>query len=629
MMNIFLSKSSKSLVSKDLLLIFSIFSVFLLIYYGDSLSNGYSLDDEFIYTENPIATKGLSNISEIFAKPSFDYKNTSFGYRPITILSFAFENEFFGINPKVSHGINLLLYLMASFFFFKSLVRLFPDKPLYVPFFTALLFLVLPIHSEIANNVKCRDELLMLLFGVLAMYYWIRSNDKKYFLLISILLLSLSVLSKKSGFFFLGVLPLMTFFSSQGNWKKTFKLFALMLVPVILFRLTVKLFKESKGDRIYNFIENPLYDPTAIVNKWVVILESGWFYLKSLIFPTQFVCYYGYDTIPINGFHLTSVLAVVGIAVLGFLTLKGLMSQKASSFGALVLLGGLIPFLHIFQPMVGIIADRFATLPSLGYCILMVYGSLELLSYLGKEKWIKYLGLLFFIYTLGYLPMMKARNKEWNSNLSVLEADIKKEPRSALISGALANHYLLKASNAPTVKEKYALGKQGLAFCDQSLNVYSLEKVYEDKASIQFGIFKNYKGAEESLQKALELNPKSRDALNNIALMYKEIGEKGHSIQYFKKLIEEYPNELEAYSSLAQQLALTGNGDEAITFLKKGLSSNGNEYSLVLSMANVYFSMGDLQNALNWYTNAFEIKPNETVLKQRISYLQNQLKKAE
>ena len=66
-----------------------LFFVLTLLYYGNSLSNGYSLDDEFIYTSNSIATNGLNDISRIFTENSFDYGSYRFGYRPRAILSFA------------------------------------------------------------------------------------------------------------------------------------------------------------------------------------------------------------------------------------------------------------------------------------------------------------------------------------------------------------------------------------------------------------------------------------------------------------------------------------------------------------------------------------------------------------
>ena len=91
--------------------LFFSFILFLLcfVFYGNSLSNGYNLDDHFVYTENPKALKGLNDLSAIFKQNSFEGSTYNFGYRPITVLSFAVENEIFGVDPFVSHFINLLL----------------------------------------------------------------------------------------------------------------------------------------------------------------------------------------------------------------------------------------------------------------------------------------------------------------------------------------------------------------------------------------------------------------------------------------------------------------------------------------------------------------------------------------
>ena len=175
----FFNIAADRVTRKQQLIIFGLFALVLVVFYGNTLQNGYSLDDEYAYTSNTLATNGLSDVKSIFGSQSFDYGSYKFGYRPISVLSFAVENHFFGINPKASHVVNLTLYLIISLLVFKLLIRLFPNEKAGLAMLTSFLFLILPIHTEIVNNVKCRDELLMLLFGLISVLFWINGNQKK------------------------------------------------------------------------------------------------------------------------------------------------------------------------------------------------------------------------------------------------------------------------------------------------------------------------------------------------------------------------------------------------------------------------------------------------------------------
>jgi len=66
----------------------------------------------------------------------------------------------------------------------------------------------MPVHSEMVNNVKSRDELLMLSFGLLSSISLLKissSKQKWIWLMVGLVSLLLSILSKKSGIVFIGI----------------------------------------------------------------------------------------------------------------------------------------------------------------------------------------------------------------------------------------------------------------------------------------------------------------------------------------------------------------------------------------------------------------------------------------
>ena len=149
-------------------------AVFLL--YGNTLSNGYVLDDFSVIKENNIVNQGIKNLGQIF-KTSYraGYLNVNDGlYRPLSLAMFAIEWTMKPNNPGLGHFINLLIYVFCGIVLFKTLRRLLPQLNTYILIGTVLLFIAHPIHSEVVGNIKSRDELLCFLFSFLTIHFIIK-----------------------------------------------------------------------------------------------------------------------------------------------------------------------------------------------------------------------------------------------------------------------------------------------------------------------------------------------------------------------------------------------------------------------------------------------------------------------
>ncbi|NJM16933.1 MAG: hypothetical protein HC896_17540 [Bacteroidales bacterium] len=187
--------------------------------YGNTLGHQYALDDTIVITENKFARNGFSGLKDIFAHDSFTgffgtKKDLVDGgrYRPLSIATFAIEYEIFGPKPFVGHLINILLYIATGMVLFFLLRRIALDlhitEPQWLAFICSLMFMVHPVHTEVVANIKGRDELMALLFGLLAwmtVLYMRTNNIKSLFL--TALLLFLGLLSKENAVVFLFMLP--------------------------------------------------------------------------------------------------------------------------------------------------------------------------------------------------------------------------------------------------------------------------------------------------------------------------------------------------------------------------------------------------------------------------------------
>ena len=79
--------------------------------FGNTIFNEYSLDDALDVFENVKVMKGVAGIPEIFTTCFCIINNAEFDYRPISPATFAIEYQLFGLNPHISHFFNVLIYI--------------------------------------------------------------------------------------------------------------------------------------------------------------------------------------------------------------------------------------------------------------------------------------------------------------------------------------------------------------------------------------------------------------------------------------------------------------------------------------------------------------------------------------
>ncbi|MFT5665925.1 MAG: hypothetical protein ACI9DK_000100 [Vicingaceae bacterium] len=194
-----------------------------LIVFGNTLSNGYNLDDHLV-TKNHLHTnpKTKSNLITIFSSAYQNDGGLKSGFRPVAVASFYLEHQLFGESAKVSHAINLLLFLGIVLLLYQFLTLLFRDVNEYILVFVALLFCVHSIHSEVVASIKNRDELLCLLFFVLAAISsigWVNRKNVIY-LIFTLFFISFSLLSKKSTLPVIALFPVLLLYTHKIKFSQ-------------------------------------------------------------------------------------------------------------------------------------------------------------------------------------------------------------------------------------------------------------------------------------------------------------------------------------------------------------------------------------------------------------------------
>jgi len=490
------ASTSYSLPSSIKWLTLALFVIISLIIYGRTLSYNYVLDDKLVYTENRFVTEGTSGISKILSTDSFtgyfEEENTTLvqgaRYRPLSLISFNIEHTIFGLSEAVSHLINILLYGLTCWLIFICLFRLLHEQTnkvkspwLSLALAATLLYLVHPLHVEAVANVKGRDEILSLLFSILALWTALKYVDthstlaktKLVYLLGMVSTFFLGLLAKENTLTFLAIIPFgLYLFRTKHRFNKDLVIvFSLLLVTSLAYlflRYSVIGFLINEAPSI-DIMNNSFAGMTGS-EKYATIGYTLLHYLKLNLVPYPLTHdYYPYH-IPISNFGDWQVILSIVLHVL----LVGLMfySWKKNKvvafsigfyFATMSIVSNLVISIGTFMN------ERFAFAASLGTCLLLAHLILNTkkiahVSVLSKVM----LGLIVLIYaTLSFL-----RVPAWESELALNTAAIKVSKNSARSNSFMATALFQQYKKAESRDEKMALLNRAQPYARKAVQIH-------------------------------------------------------------------------------------------------------------------------------------------------------------
>ncbi len=401
-------------------------------FYGNSLSNDYVLDDVLVITGNKYVKKGISGIYDILSHDSYFgasgkvAKASGGRYRPLAVVSYALEKEFFGMKPFVFHFFNVLFYALICLLIYQFLIRhVFKDNN-GAAFICAFLFAIHPAHTEVVANIKSRDEIYSLLFLLLTLHFFLKYLQSNKVIHNSIALTSffLALLSKEHGVVFLFAIPLTVFVFTQKKIKEIIRLsypFWIVLAGYIFLRFSVnKLSVVEETD-----VMNSPYLLASVQEKFATIAWVLMQYIKLFFYPYPLSYDYSYYQIPYVSFSniqtIISIFLYAGIIIAAVvLTIK---KNMAGYFLFLYLFTIFIVsniVVNVATPM----ADRFLFGPGLFLIVACVLLVLQLIKN-SKVIYSRILVVLCFLIAIPAFSFVRERNLDWNNNNTLYFKDVK------------------------------------------------------------------------------------------------------------------------------------------------------------------------------------------------------------
>jgi len=610
-------------------------AAFAFLVYSNTLDHKYVLDDFGIIPENLITKRGVSAIPEIFSSTYRAGTNLVDNtlYRPLSKAMFAIEWQLAPNKPSLSHWINVIFFSLTCVVLFWLLLLCFNGNFL-VPFLAAMLFAAHPIHTEVVANIKSRDEIMCLLFCLLAAgsaLLYAQQGKSKY-LLISGLSLFLAFLSKESAITWLAVIPLMLYFFTSSKGAQI----ARSSVPLIIAALVFLLIRSkivSAGSGVVLVEDNYLVGVKELLTREANAIFLLGVYLKQLLFPLTLISdgsFNHFKEIKLSDFtFLLSLISYLGMAIYAGVRFK---KKDIFSFSILYYLVTLSLVSNVFFLIGTNYGERLLYMPSLAFCLALAVGISKIFPGSGKQEDVTSIstmlkqqklsvGLTAVILIL-YSGSTVARNKEWYDNLSLYSADLLKVPESAHMQFYYANH-ISSDDEVVNIKDSLALRRtyeEALRHLDIATDVLPrYADAYQRKGFI-YHKMKEYDKALKSYETSISINPTFPVAQNNYANILFETHRYDEALKYFTSAFRLNPHYSHAAANIASVHGVYGEGlkqqalqdparkDEylaeshknfmiAIEYFKKSVELDPDAVSSYRMLSVTYANIGDSQNA--------------------------------
>jgi len=538
--------------------------------YSNTINFAYVLDDSAAIVENQFVKKGIAGIPDLLKSDFWHFSNLQLGYyRPLSLVTFAIEQQFFNGNPHISHFVNVAIYAFTAYVLFILLSSIFKTRNFLFPLIISLFFIAHPVHTEVVANIKSRDELLSFLNVLLMLWFSLKYVDSKKMihLLTSLLFFYLALLSKETALVAILFLPVILYF--RGNYsiieviKKTIPYFLI----IAAFLIQKKLLLENAGGMTPDDPVNYPYRESDVRIPMAFLLFA--FGLKLLFFPHPLRYDYSFNQIPAAGISDPFVIAGIILFMAGAVAIiKYYKSKSPIILGLVILYISMAPLMAFTILRGGIFAERFLFFPTLGFSIAIVSALSAIFKPAFTEKITslkKFIApnIVFFLLALTipvfYCIKTFTRNFAWKDEITLFSTDIKSGENCT----QNLRHYgteILKLA----VKEKDPLKK----------------KEYANKA---IGIFK----------RAVQIHPKFSECYNQIGTIYQEVFLIPDSaIYYYTKSIEASPGLVFPYYNLGTIYQITGNNAAASYYYNEAIKRNPTYLNAINAKKNLEKATG-------------------------------------
>jgi len=533
-----------------------------------SLKNGFVFwdDDTHIYQNITIHTLDTEHIGDIFTGKVNEI------YIPLTSLSFAIEDHFFGRKPFIYHLDNLLLHLAIVAFVFWFGLQL--GLSALGSGAAALLFGIHPMHVESVAWVTERKDVLYSFFYMAALLSYCRYLDftkstpsmqnKKLtrFLVLTVFFGILSMLAKPMAL----SLPLILLLLDWFYGRKIDRSAIVEKIPLVLGVAGITWITYVTHARVPG--EGGAIE-SLLIWSWTCI-----FYLRQFIFPSMLVPVYQLPK-PIvfsdpQYFVPVIIICLLILAIFRFRKYRWFIFSIAFYWFSIFFM-----LRYDETKDINIVADRFMYLPSLGFCFLLGYGLQWIIDLKARRIVIPVVAMISMIMVF-FSIQTRQQCRIWHDSISLWKHQLQYYPNEpvALNNLAAALREEEEYKNAEEVYRKVGeILAEGLPVDFSDETIRNIKKV-------------NY--VLSLYTKALASNSSSIESYYNLGNIHKDIGRIPEAVGAYRETLKLDHKYKDAHFSLGELYQQVGDYKQAVYAYGQTLMLNPNDEDVYVEVISAY-----------------------------------------
>ena len=504
-----------------------------------------SLDDVEYVTANSQVQQGLTAESLGWA-----FRATTLGnWHPLTWLSHMAAWELGGPDPRVHHGLNLLLHLANVILLFLVLRAATGDPG--PSAFLAGLFAIHPLHVESVAWVAERKDVLSTLFWILALaayLAWVRRPGPGRYAVLAACL-ALGLMSKPMLVTLPFALLLLDLWPLDRPRRIGLLVEKLPLFAVVAVFSGVTFWVQRQSGAVGSL------EDFGLVERLANATLSYGVYLRQTLWPGGLAVFYPFPHSPALAQALASGLLLVGASVAAWRLLPRLPFLFVGWFW---FLGTLVPVIGLVQVGTHAHADRYTYVPHIGLFAATAWGLSALARRLGAPGWLR-AGLAAALLA-ALVPVTRAQVATWKDDFTLFghALEVTEDNYLAHLFVGEAHRRQGRWAEAGSHLQRAVEIRPQLAVAHNNLGIVRFMEGDPDEAIRLY-------------RTALELEPDYAEARNNLGVALLRSGETEPAVEAFREALRRRADYPEARLNLARALTFAGRGADAVRSYREAL----------------------------------------------------------
>jgi Flp pilus assembly protein TadD len=500
-------------------------------------------------------------------------------YRPLYWISLALDRNLWGVSSVAFHLTNVVLHWLNGFLFFTLLKRV--HVPRKVAACTALLWLALPINSEVVAWISARAYLLVALFALLsALFAESFLETKRTVTLGGYALTTLCALLCHEAGILVFPLTVLIGYALDKYWTRS----------------AVALYCVAGADAAIYFGTRHLIGTSGQYRQPIAVAPFGIFFFKYLgwlVLPVRMSIERSTDT-PLDRLSVAALAAWAGalaiFVIVFLLRRRWQMVAAAMAWTSVALLPfcGLVP---IYQGM----AERFLYFASVGVALLVTAIGFRMPS---SARSIVLS--IVAVWVLWGVWRLHGRLLDWSDSIRLYQSSLEASPNSTKL-----------LYNVGAVSEQRGdLTTAGRSY----LSVLRLEPNHEQAIAGLANVRLRADIPQQAAplyRKALSIKPDDVLAATNYAASLQELGDLPNAAAQYRRAISLAPMKDDAYCGLGVLLFQEGDSLGATVQFLKAQKVNPSDPTPHYDLGSVYQKVGRPVAAANEFKKALDLNPGD------------------